>query len=75
MLEHPAVVAFYHDHGENVRDRPIWNVGDEWRETVLSSDPWCVRVSAQLDDEELAVFVAEDLTVAETRRRNTQQAS
>lgn len=75
VLEHPAVVAFYHDHGENVRDRPIWNVGDEWRETVLSSDPWCVRVSAQLDDEELAVFVAEDLTVAETRRRNTQQAS
>ncbi|WP_158056133.1 winged helix-turn-helix domain-containing protein [Halorussus halophilus] len=75
VLEHPAVIAFYHDHGENVRDRPIWNVGDEWRETVLSTDPWCVRVSAQLDDEELGVFVAGDLTVAETRRRNTQQAS
>lgn len=78
VLEHPAVVALYHDHGENVRDHPIWNVGDEWRERVVSDDPWCVRVSARLDEEVLDVFVAEDLTVAGTRQRvaaDARQAS
>ena len=78
VLEHPAVVALFHDHGENVRDRPIWNVGDEWRERVVSDDPWCVRVSARLDEEVLDVFVAEDLTVAGTRRHvvaDARQAS
>lgn len=30
VLDHPAVVAFYHDHGIDVADRPIWNVGPEW---------------------------------------------
>ena len=73
VLEHPAVVAFYHDHGRNVRDRPIWNVGDEWSEAVVSDDPWCVRVSTRLDDEVLDVFVAGDLTVAGTRRRDTDE--
>jgi hypothetical protein len=78
VLEHPAVVAFFHDHGENVRDRPVWNVGDEWRETVISDDPWRVRVSAEVGEEALDVFVGEDLTVAGTRRRpaeRTQRAS
>ncbi|MFC4553038.1 MULTISPECIES: DUF7351 domain-containing protein [Halorussus] len=76
VLEHPAVIAFYHDHGENVRDRPIWNVGPEWRETVVSTDPWCVRVTARLDGEALDLFVARDLDVAGTRRRReTERAS
>lgn len=74
VLEHPAVVALYHDHGENVRDRPIWNVGEEWRERVVSDDPWCVRVSARLDEEVLDVFVSEDLAVAGTRRRVADEA-
>ena len=76
VLEQPAVIAFYHDHGENVRDRPIWNVGPEWRETVVSTDPWCVRVTARLDGEALDLFVARDLDVAGTRRRReTERAS
>ncbi|WP_135852947.1 DUF7351 domain-containing protein [Halorussus salinus] len=72
VLEHPAVVAFFHDHGLNVRDRPIWNVGDEWTETVVSDDPWCVRVGVELDDELLDVFVAGDCSVAGTRRRGAE---
>ncbi|NHN59540.1 MULTISPECIES: helix-turn-helix domain-containing protein [Halorussus] len=69
VLEHPAVVAFFHDHGLDVRDRPVWNVGPEWAESVVSDDPWCVRVSAELDDEVLDLFVAADCSVAATRRR------
>jgi hypothetical protein len=67
-LDHPAVVSFYHDHGVDVRDRPIWNVGDEWRETVVAEEPWCVRVSATLDGETLSLYVDGDLDVAGTRR-------
>jgi DNA-binding HxlR family transcriptional regulator len=67
-LSHPAVVAFYHDHGEDVRERPIWNVGSEWRERVVSTDPLCVVVSARLDDEVLSLYVAADATVVGHRR-------
>lgn len=63
VLDHPEVVSFYHDHGEDIRDRPIWNVGREWRETILSDDPWCVRVSTELEGEEVALFVGRDATV------------
>lgn len=68
VLEHPAVISFYYDHGEDVRERPIWNVGGEWRETVLSEEPWCVRVSARLDEEVLSLYVDEDLSVVEVQR-------
>ena len=68
VLDHPAVVAFYHDHGVDLRDRPIWNVGEEWAERVLSDDPWCVRVATELDAETLSVLVGADGTVVETER-------
>ncbi|WP_458205547.1 DUF7351 domain-containing protein [Haladaptatus sp. NG-SE-30] len=63
VLEHPAVISFYHQHDIDVRERPLWNVGGEWREQVVSEDPWCVRVSAELDGELLALFVAKSLDV------------
>ncbi|WP_459195045.1 ArsR/SmtB family transcription factor [Halosimplex sp. J119] len=68
LLGHPAVVAFYHDHARDVRDRPIWNVGTEWRERVVSRDPWCVVVSVRLDGEDLVLYVAGDGTVVDYRR-------
>jgi len=67
VLEHPAVVAFYHRHGVDVRDRPLWNVGEEWGERVVSEEPWCVRASTRLDGDVLSLFVAENLDVVETR--------
>ncbi|MFB6087179.1 MAG: ArsR family transcriptional regulator [Haloarculaceae archaeon] len=68
VLDHPAVVAFYHDHGEDVRERPLWTVGAEWRETVISRDPLCVAVSTRLDDDELVLSVGRDGTVVDHRR-------
>ena len=68
VLEHPAVVAFYHEHAVDVRDRPIWNVGEEWREQLLSSDPLAVRVSTALEGDGLELFVAGDGSVVESRR-------
>jgi DNA-binding transcriptional ArsR family regulator len=68
VLGHPAVAAFYHDHDRDPGERPVWNVGDEWRESLVSREPWCVRVSAQLDGEALFVYVADDGTVLGHRR-------
>ncbi|WP_254546310.1 DUF7351 domain-containing protein [Halomarina pelagica] len=71
VFDHPAVVAFYHDHGVDLRERPIWNVGREWREAVLSDDPWCVRVSTELEGETLELLVGRDGTVVETARHSS----
>ncbi len=68
VLEHPAVIAFYHEHASDVRERPIWNVGGEWREQLLSSDPLAVRVSTALEGDGLELFVAADGSVVESRR-------
>jgi len=68
LLSHPAVVAFYRDHGVDVRERPVWNVGAEWRERLVSTDPWCVVVSTCLDGACLFLYVAGDGSVVETRR-------
>jgi hypothetical protein len=68
VLDHPAVVSLYHDHGIDVRDRPLWNVGSEWTEDVLSSDPWCVRVATDLDGDGLELFVGGDGRVVGTDR-------
>ncbi|MFD1645362.1 DUF7351 domain-containing protein [Haloarchaeobius litoreus] len=75
VFDHPSVVAFYHDHDEDVTDRPVWNVGGEWRETLLSTDPLAVRVTTGLDDEELALYVARDGSVVEHQRRSVEPAT
>jgi len=68
VLDHPAVVSFYDDHGRDVTERPVWNVGPEWRERVLSTDPWCLLVSTRLDEEMLELYIGGDGTVHEHRR-------
>ncbi len=71
VVDHSAVVAFYDDHGIEVRDRPIWNLGTEWRESVLSTDPWCVRVSTRIDGDELDLLVGDGPTVVDVDRRHS----
>lgn len=66
LLEEPAVVAAFHGAGVDLADRPLWNVGPEWRERVVSTDPLAIRVTARVDDTELACFVARDLSVVYT---------
>lgn len=68
VIDHPAVVSFYHDHGREAGDRPIWNVGEEWAESVLSQDPLCVRVVVDLGGDTLALYVDRSLGVREVQR-------
>lgn len=84
LLSHPAVVAAYHDQGVDVRDRALWTVGVDWRERVLSTDPWCVRATlhdpSDGDDDDdhdrgvLAAYVGRDLTVVDTERLDVADA-
>ncbi len=68
VLDHSAVVSFYHEHGEDLSDRPIWNVGHEWAETVLSEEPLAVRVVTELDGDVLALYVDERASVVDVQR-------
>lgn len=74
LLTHPEVVSFYRDHGHDVSERPLWNVGDEWREAVISRDPLAVTVSTRLDDELLELFVDGRASVVDSRRTDADGA-
>jgi len=69
ILDESAVGAFYDDHGAHIESSPVWNVGPEWRERLLSTKPWCLLVSTRQDDELLELYVDRDATVQEARRR------
>lgn len=58
-LSHPAVVAFYHDHGvdHNPASWPAIRRGLEWREELDSLDPPRVRLHLDRDGDELAMTV------------------
>ncbi|OIB59363.1 DUF7351 domain-containing protein [Natrialba sp. SSL1] len=75
LLSHPAVVSFYYEHGQAVSERPLWNVGHEWAETVLSEDPLAVRVIVELEDDVLALYVDERLNVVETQRASVSETT
>jgi len=81
VADHPAVVALYHEHGEDIRERPVWNPGEEWREAVVSEDPLAVRVSTVVGEERLSLFVGSDLSVIHTElgyvgeKERTEQAA
>jgi hypothetical protein len=68
VLDEPAVVAAFHAAGIDLSARPLWNVGPEWRERVVSTDPLAVRVTAEVGGGELACFVGRDLSVVYTDR-------
>lgn len=75
VISHPAVVAFYHDHGEDIGDRPLWNVGPEWREEVISEEPWCLCIRTRLGGEALLLYLARDGRVVDTRRRTVPESA
>jgi hypothetical protein len=66
---HPAVVAFYHDHGVNVHDWPFVGLSYSGTEqSVVSEDPVRVSVTLREDDEEMRVVLDEDANVVDTER-------
>jgi hypothetical protein len=71
LLDHSAVVTFYGDHGVALSTTPYWHLEwcvDDDPVTVVSEDPWRLRVDVTVDDETLGVTVDGDLNVLETTR-------
>ncbi|WP_327051509.1 DUF7351 domain-containing protein [Halomicrococcus gelatinilyticus] len=66
---HPAVVAFYHDHGVNVHDWPFVGLSYSGTEqSIVSEDPVRVSVTLREDDEEMRVVLDDEGTVVDTKR-------
>jgi hypothetical protein len=74
VLDHPAVVAFYREHGVDVRDRPLWQL--PWtvdgEDVVVAESPLVVRVTVSHGGETLDLDVDSDLTVHESDPTETR---
>jgi hypothetical protein len=66
LLYHPAVVAFYWEHGVDVLAVTFWEIYEftrRWETTVHSDEPFQATVEIAFEDEELHLAVDEDLNV------------
>jgi hypothetical protein len=72
LLDDAEIVSFYRDHGIDLNTVRFWTL--EWcvsdhHTEILSRDPWRLRVTVPLGDEELRVTVDGDIAVQHTERR------
>jgi DNA-binding transcriptional ArsR family regulator len=73
-LNHPAVIAFYHDHGldETIPFRKLtWDNARYVRQIdqeIVGTDPYRFRVRIEVDDDALVVVLDDDLDVLSVER-------
>jgi DNA-binding transcriptional ArsR family regulator len=65
FLDHPAIAGFYHGHGIDARDLPVWDFAgfDPDRESIRSSEPFRARVTYSVDDDARTLIVDDALDV------------
>ena len=65
--QHPTVIGFYRDRGEDVRKRLVWTLPslDPDRERVRSTDPFRASVTFDCGDDRLTLTVDADLDVVD----------
>jgi len=69
LLREPAVVAFYHDHGVDVTDAPLWELDLPIVEpTVRSEEPLRLSLSVDRDGERLTLVVDEYANLLDSDR-------
>ncbi|SDZ93924.1 hypothetical protein SAMN04488065_1330 [Haloplanus vescus] len=71
LVTHPAVVAFYHDHGIDVTRQHIWGLAfaaSDERTTVTDTDPWRATVRVGCRGDTLRVRLNDEPSVVETAR-------
>ncbi|WP_336327970.1 winged helix-turn-helix domain-containing protein [Halovenus sp. HT40] len=65
LFSHPAVVAFYHDHGIDIRERSVWEfpvfAGES--ERIESEEPLRASTTFTVNGDELTLTVDEHLSV------------
>jgi len=73
LLDQSDVVTFHRDHGVDLCTKPYWDlpwcVSDEYT-TVLSEDPWRIRIEIPLDEEVLAATLDGELNVLDIERES-----
>jgi DNA-binding transcriptional ArsR family regulator/Zn ribbon nucleic-acid-binding protein len=78
LLDQSDVVTFHRDHAVDLCMTPYWDLDwcvSDQHTTVLSEDPWRVRVDIPLDDEELRVTLDGDLSVVDVERGPRSEAA
>jgi DNA-directed RNA polymerase subunit RPC12/RpoP len=70
LRDHPAVVAFFYEHGVDVLDAPSWCLDflDDDATTVVSRDPLRVRLAVSHGGDSLSITVDGDVEVVEVER-------
>jgi hypothetical protein len=77
-LNHPAVIAFYHDHGldETIPFRKLtWDNARYVRnidQAVVETDPYRFRVRIEVDDDALVVMLDDELDVLSVERTDDE---
>lgn len=75
-LSHPATVAFYWNHGIDIRSKPIWELfsylGDGGWTVEAESDPRTYRVTLREDGDELRLAFDDDLAVTDVARLTSE---
>jgi hypothetical protein len=70
VIDHPAVVAFLHDNGIDLRKTPVWEL--DWlfdpHATIESEDPVRVAVAVEYGDDAIELTLDGDLDVVEYER-------
>ena len=64
-LVRPPLVSFYHDHGINLRERPLWALDliERSQTSVAQETPLRVELSVTLDDETRAFVFDREMTL------------
>lgn len=72
LLDHPAFVSLLHEAGIDYRSVPLWQTPPEleWEETLLSTDPVRIEVTATIDGTTLTALLDGDFEVIEYDRRD-----
>ncbi len=71
LLDQSQVVTFYSDHGIDLCTKPFWALSwcvDDENTTIVSDNPWRIRISITLSDETLHVTLDDDMNAVEIER-------
>ncbi|QPV63543.1 helix-turn-helix transcriptional regulator [Halosimplex litoreum] len=71
VIDHPAVVSLYHDAGIDVRETPIWELGElfDTPGEILGEDPLRVETTVEVDGEAVDLLLDGSSNVIESERR------
>lgn len=71
ILDHPAVISFFHDRDVDIVGEPYWHLqsmADGFTETVIDNDPWRAVVEIEADGDRLTVTIDANFEVLNVKR-------